>query len=191
VSEVGRAFVAVVPPPDVLDAVEDVTATLTGSIDGARRSRREQRHLTLQFLGNRVDLDAVAGALGSIAIACGEARLGGAGAFPSERRGRVLWLGLRDGVALLVQLAGAVNALLRPLGFEPEARPYHPHLTLARFKTPADLREVVGAIGEDAVGPTWTVDEVVLFRSNLRSTGAEYTPFARVPLARSSDRSRR
>jgi 2'-5' RNA ligase len=83
---------------------------------------------------------------------------------------------------LLQQLAAAVGALLTPLGHEPEARAFHPHLTLARCKTPADLRPVVAALGSDPVGPAWTVSEVVVFESRLRSAGAEYIPRARIPL---------
>jgi 2'-5' RNA ligase len=109
-------------------------------------------------------------------------QLGTAGAFPSERRGRVLWLGVSEGDALLAQLAAAVGALLAPVGHPPEARPYHAHLTLARLKAPADLRPVVAALGSTPVGRAWTAEEVVLFRSKPGRGGSEYTARARFPL---------
>jgi 2'-5' RNA ligase len=183
VTAVGRAFVAVVPSGEALDAVDALIAPLHDRIPGARWTTRDQWHVTLQFLGNRVDLDAVAGALGALAVTRGVARIGQGGAFPTERRGRVLWVGLIEGAELVTQLAAAVGALLQPLGHEPEQRPHHAHLTLARLKTPTDLREPVVALGTDAVGPGWPVEEVVLYESRLRRTGAEYTAFARVPLA--------
>ncbi len=179
--EVGRAFVAVVPPDDVLDAV-DAAASSIEVPSTARRTRRPQWHLTLQFLGNRVDFAAVAAALGPLAVRGGAVQLGAAGAFPTERRGRVLWLGVSEGDALLVQLAAAVGALLEPVGYPPEARPYHAHLTLARLKAPADLRPVVAALGSGPVGRAWTAEEVVLFRSKPGRGGSEYTPKARFPL---------
>jgi RNA 2',3'-cyclic 3'-phosphodiesterase len=179
--ELGRAFAAVVPPDDVLDAVGDAAATIEVP-STARRTTRPQWHLTLQFLGNRVDFAAVAGALEPLAVRGSAVQLGAAGAFPTERRGRVLWLGVSQGDALLVQLAAAVGALLEPVGFPAEARPYHAHLTLARLKAPADLRPVVAALGSGPVGRAWTAEEVVLFQSRTGRGGAEYTARGRFPL---------
>ena len=180
--QLGRGFLAVVPPDEVLDAV-DAAASGIELPSTARRMARPQWHLTLQFLGNRVDFDAVAGALGALAVGRGTVALGAAGAFPSERRGRILWLGVSEGEALLSQLAAAVGALLEPVGYQPEERPYHAHLTLARLKTPADLRPVVSELGSGPVGRRWTVDEVVLFQSKTHRTGAEYVARARFPLS--------
>ena len=180
-SEVGRAFVAAVPPDDVLDAVDAAVSGIELP-STARRTTRPQWHLTLQFLGNRVDFDAVAGALEALAVRRGDVCLGVAGAFPSERRGRVLWMGVSEGDALLSQLAASVGALLAPIGYPPDDRPYHAHLTLARLKAPTDLRPAVAALGPGPVGRPWTVEEVVLFQSKTGRTGAEYTARARFPL---------
>jgi RNA 2',3'-cyclic 3'-phosphodiesterase len=180
--EIGRGFLAVVPPDHVLDAV-GAAASGIELPSTAGRMTRPQWHLTLQFLGNRVDFDAVAGALDALAVRPGTVSVGGAGAFPSERRGRVLWLGVDEGQALLSQLAAAVGALLEPVGYPPEERPYHAHLTLARLKAPADLRPVVADLGSGTVGRPWTVEEVVLFQSKTRRTGAEYVARARFPLS--------
>src|SRR5262249_43931225 len=140
VTTVGRAFVAVVPPPEALDAVDAVVGTVREGLSAARWATRDQWHITLQFLGNRADLDATADALRAVAVASGTARLGTAGAFPKDRRARVVWLGLVEGIEHVTQLAASVGALLRPLGHDPEARPFHPHLTLARLKTPTEVR---------------------------------------------------
>ena len=179
--ELGRAFLAVVPPVDVLDAVGSAAATIDVP-STARRTTRPQWHLTLQFLGNRVDFAAVADALEPLAVRGSAVRIGSAGAFPTERRGRVLWLGVNQGAELLVQLVAAVGALLEPVGYPPEARPYHAHLTLARLKAPADLRPVVAALGSGPVGRAWMAEEVVLFQSKTGGGGAVYTPRARFPL---------
>lgn len=175
-----RAFVAVVPPPAVLDAVADALGH--PEIPGARLTRREQWHLTLQFLGNRVDVDAVAGALGSLAADPGTVQLGGFGAFPSERRGRVLWLGVATGGPFLAQLVAAVGARLGPLDHRPEDREYNPHLTLARCKVPTDLQGTVGALPSGPVGAEWTAAEVVVFESTTHPSGAEHAERARFAL---------
>jgi len=178
----GRGFVAVVPPPAVLDEVAAHSAAL--DLPGtARRMVRAQWHLTLHFLGNRVDFDAFGAALGALAVRPGGIQFGGAGAFPSARRARLLWLGVTEGGEYLAQLHTAVGALFAPLGHEPEPRRYHAHLTLARLESPTDARPVVAALGSGPVGEPWTADAVVLFQSRTLSTGAEYEERARVTLA--------
>jgi 2'-5' RNA ligase len=172
--------VAVVPPKEVLDAVGDVVGRL--DVPGARLARRDQWHLTLQFLGNRAELDRVASALGDLALRPASVRLGDFGGFPTERRGRVLWLGLVEGGPFLSQLAAAVGALLGPLGYPPEERDFHPHLTLARWKSPTDLRGTVATLERGPVGAAWTVEEVVLFESTTLATGAQHTERGRFRL---------
>jgi 2'-5' RNA ligase len=186
VTSLGRAFVAVVPPREVLDAV---ARAVDGVRDGApvalRWMRREQWHLTLQFLGPVGDAEALAGSLAASVGACPGAvvRLGVAGAFPSPARAGVLWIGLTEGVARLVAIAAAVEAGTAPLSFAPEPRAYHPHLTVARSARPHDLRPLVGALGAEPVGPRWAVDAAVLLESDTRPGGAVYTEVARLPLA--------
>jgi RNA 2',3'-cyclic 3'-phosphodiesterase len=177
---VTRAFVAVRLPAPVLDAVAGRVSGL--EVPRGRITTRDQWHLTLQFLGNEADVDAVVGALVDLGGRGGRARLGAAGAFPNERRARVLWLGLVEGNALLARLALAVNARLAPLGYEAEARPYRAHVTLFRSPRPTDLRGAVAALGPAAVGPAWDVTELTVYETELRPDGARYVERARVAL---------
>ena len=172
-----RAFVAVRVPESVLDAVDERLADL--AVPG-RRTTRAQWHLTLQFLGDGADIDEVAAALEGIAGAPGQARVGGAGAFPDARRALVLWLGLAEGSALLARLAEAVGERLAPLGYEVDPRPFQPHLTLARLRAPTDVRLTITAFGDIAIGPGWEVDALTVYESRLRSDGAEYAERATI-----------
>ena len=175
-----RAFVAVSLPATVLDAVEERAERV--ALPG-RRTTRDQWHLTLQFLGNRADTDAIAAALAGIDVAPGDVRIGGAGAFPRAARGTVLWLGVAEGGAWLSQLADGVMTRTEPLGHERDTRAYRPHLTLARCRTPTDLREIVATLGDVPVGPAWRVDAITLFESRTQRDGARYTPLAEIALA--------
>ncbi len=180
-----RAFVAVQPPPNALDAIAERTAVV--QMTPGRRTTRAQWHITLQFLGDYVDLATVVAALGAEPIrlgGSGELRLGGAATFDAPQRARILMLGLQAGAEWLGALAAAVEARIGPLGYtrHADAPGFVPHLTLCRYKKPVDLRAACAAIGPDPVGAAWRVDEVLLVESELRSDGARHTVRARFPI---------
>ncbi len=185
-----RGFVAVVPPRRVLDAVREVSDTAQHratdfalpALRGARFTRRAQWHLTLQFLGNRTDLDAVTGALEAVSTVPFAVALGGLGGFPSTRGAGVLWVGVTEGRDRLGALAAAVGDAVAPFGHTAEFTPYRPHLTLARLARRADLRPAVEEFGDRAVGAAWKVTRMVLFESVTHPSGAQYRAHARIPL---------
>jgi 2'-5' RNA ligase len=189
VSSLGRAFVAVVPPDPVLDAIEARIAPMRVAHGGLRWSRREQWHLTLRFLGAVPDVDAlvdtVRDALAGVPTV-GALQLGGAGAFPNVRRASVVWFGVRSGADALGGVASAVESASVAAGFVPEPRPFAAHLTVARVPRPRDVTAVLDAldaVDAEAVGAAWAVDDVVLVSSDTRPTGAVYEEIARIRLA--------
>lgn len=185
--QIARAFVAVVPPAPVLDAVGRMVAAVGPAPPGWRWAPREQWHLTLQFLGRVADADAVVAAVGRAASSnqAFGARLGGAGAFPSARRAGVAWTGVVEGAEALSSLAGRVADELEALGYEREQARFHPHLTVARARgrERRDARPLVDGLDVPVLGEPFAVDEVVLFESRTRPSGAEYMARARFPLA--------
>ena len=176
---VTRAFVAVRIPDVVLDAVDRRVAEL--SVPG-RRTTREQLHLTLQFLGDHSDVDAVVASLDGIEAPRGRARLGGAGAFPDAKRAQVFWLGLAEGAGVLARIASAVAERTAVLGHEADTRPFRPHLTLARCRDATDLRPAIAAVGDDPVGPAWDVDAITVYESERLADGARYIERAQILL---------
>jgi len=187
-----RAFVAIVPPHDVLDAVSKCswramhrpTELALPRLLGPRWTTREHWHLTLQFLGNGVDLDAAAAALAAVRGDSAHVRLGGLGGFPSERRATVVWLGVVEGARELSALAAIVKEATAPVvGVKDAAgREYHPHLTLTRLARPADLRAAARGAGRAAIGPRWVAGGLTLFESVTAPGGARYRVHAHVAL---------
>jgi len=176
--------VAVRPPDDVLDAVAAAMQPARSVQVGLRWAPREQWHVTLQFLG---PLARLAPVVDGLAAAVGDRsafslRLGGAGAFPKPGRARVVWIGAASGGNSLVALAGAVAGALGPVGYEAEAKPFHPHLTVARLKVPGDVGAVLGALGSEGVGEAFTCSEIVLYESRLSPQGSTYSVLERFPL---------
>jgi 2'-5' RNA ligase len=139
--------------------------------------RPEHMHLTLVFAGDiaveraerieRIMRQEVA--LPSFLL-----ELGGHGVFPSQGAPRILWLGVRRGseavIALQHEIALRLNAIDVPL----ERRPFHPHLTLARWRAggrsprPRDIPSSNAAIAEVHVA------QVALVESRLSSEGPTY-----------------
>ncbi len=145
--------------------------------------RPEAIHLTLKFLGNveETGLPTITAAMEQ-AVA-GRKRLslhvGEGGAFPHVRAPRVLWLGLAGQVEELVGLAGALEAALQVHGFQPEPRPFQPHLTLARIKEGSrrlgPALERIGPLAQSGTLGTLTVGSLSLMKSDLHPSGAVYT----------------
>lgn len=137
---IGRVFAAVVPPTEVVVALD---AAVSGLALPGRRVPPPNWHITLRFVGH---VDAVTyerwlGALSRIPPFSVEVRLHGLGAFPNPRRATVLWAGVQT--AELADLAAQVEEAAQSAGIAPEERPFRPHLTLARVRPPADARALV------------------------------------------------
>ncbi|TDC45112.1 RNA 2',3'-cyclic phosphodiesterase [Actinomadura sp. KC345] len=173
-----RLFVALVPPPDILDELEEAVLPHAGAIPELRWVRRDLLHVTLTFLGD-VDDRTLDRLLPRLERAVGRHErmslsLAGAGAFPgSGAHARVLWTGLfgdRRGVA---RLAASTTAAGRRVGTLPDKhRTFRPHLTLARSRKPVDVRPLIESLSAFA-GAAWTSDSVHLMRSHL--PGKDYS----------------
>ena len=176
-----RAFVALPLPDGVHREVAALIPRLTPSLPGLRFVRDDSVHVTLRFLGwTRSDtLARLEAPLAAAAAACPpfEMAIRGLGMFPDRGGPRVLWLGLHlPSPALVLQLACEDAAVAA--GFEPEARAFHPHLTLGRWRD----RVRRPALPPVDLGSA-RVSELVLYRSDIRPAGSVYAPLAVFPLA--------
>jgi 2'-5' RNA ligase len=183
-----RLFVAIAPPPAVLDELDALVEPLRASRLDLRWTSREAWHVTLAFLG-QVDEAAAARLLPRLERAAGrrqQVRLAfaGAGAFPGATRANVLWSGLSGDRRALARLAESVAAGGPPPGAPPPAQspPGPPPPTLARCRMPADVTGLVAAL-DGYQGQPWTADRVHLVRSRLGATEhPRYTSLASWPL---------
>lgn len=178
-----RLFIAFDVPEDALDVVERAEAPLRELYPRGRWVPRQNRHVTLRFLGASWPrlVEWVREAIGAAAADAEpiRTRIAGLGAFPNGRRARVLWAGLEDPDGRLVRLAGLLDrALARE--FAPEKRAFTPHLTLARFQPPVALEELDAA---DAGSEPFVVDHIALYRSHLRRPAPVYEPLGSFPLS--------
>lgn len=178
-----RLFVAVEIPDAAKDALERAIAPWLPALPEARWVPRQNWHVTLKFLGRTWPrlLDWVSGRIADVAVEAPPFRtaLAGLGSFPSRTRGRVLWAGLEDDRGDLARIAVGLDAALQA-EFEPERRPFHPHLTVARNDPP--LRVPPAFAETEVASDAWEVDHVVLFRSHLQRPAPRYEPVSRFPI---------
>jgi 2'-5' RNA ligase len=162
---------------------------LSGLSDDLRWSRPESRHLTLQFLGNVEESQ----------LACLLARLAEVRSPPVPVRMQDVGFFHHASIFLvrvsptpeLLTLEKRVTAATRPCGFEPENRPYTPHITLARSKgrhrgrALAPVRNAMKRAkspGENEIACSFTAEEFLLYESIPGPQGSRYEVRARFPL---------
>lgn len=179
-----RSFIALALPEDLKGVLLGMQEELGRSGARVRWAAAETLHLTLKFLGDveRSRLVEVARAVEEVAgeRSSVEVELAGLGWFPPRGRPRVIWAGLGAGRDWVVELAQAVERALEPLGFRPEARRFHPHVTLGRVRGAERLEaltEAVRAAGERRFG-AFEADRVLTFESELRPEGPLHTVVA-------------
>lgn len=188
----GRLFFAVPLPEAVLDELAAARARFEGA--GALALRwvpADRMHLTLRFLGETpLNLtEPLRAAMSETAASTPplELTLARWGTFGGGRP-RVLWVGMDGDVAGLQTLAEALAGALAPLGFEPDDRPFRPHLTLARVRERADRaeREALAAAVESIAPPRRLpvpIREIRLIRSHLGRGAPRYEDLGRALLA--------
>jgi RNA 2',3'-cyclic 3'-phosphodiesterase len=154
-------------------------------------------HLTIKFLGNmdeqvidplRATLEQAIGSQSGVSVP-----LQRLGAFPRPQSPRVLWVGPSDNwekgteAMRIAETHGRIEQVCEGLGFLREAKPFSPHLTLARIK--AGERHVGVTLAQSGVLDrplslgALAVESVVLMKSELKPTGSVYTKLWSVRLS--------
>jgi RNA 2',3'-cyclic 3'-phosphodiesterase len=171
-----RCFVAVLLGEETRLALAEAASRFYGKNPSIRLVSKDNLHVTLQFLGEvppsivlslQSALQAAAGGVESFDV-----ELCGSGAFPSARRPRVVWVGIREGAAELSELARRVARELRPLGLIPD-KPFSPHITVARARGGGG-GPLGSSLPPDEILARQAVRSVHLMQSELSREGARY-----------------
>jgi 2'-5' RNA ligase len=180
-----RIFIALEIPAGIQAAITNSTASLKNALPRTlvRWVAPQNVHLTLKFLGDvsstavehlaeTVKIEASSHEMFSISV-------GGLGAFPTARRARVIWIGLKTPPALETLRSG-LEAAMTKMGYPPEERPFSPHLTIGRVRqnvSAEDLQSIRTSLEATKVGEfgTLLVETVHIFKSDLKPSGSVYT----------------
>lgn len=161
---------------------------LSGAAETLARRARDARvelrfvapanyHLTLRFLGQtRAEtIPAVCDALDRAVIDTPaiKVRTTRLGAFSSLEKARVVWAGVEEPQGQLAILARKIEEACVGIGFAPEPRAFHAHVTIARLREARPVRDVVLPLAEQMFGDT-RIDAITLFESETKSQGPLY-----------------
>lgn len=191
-TETMRTFIAIELSDEARSALLDLQNRLKSVLPPktVRWTAPANIHLTLHFLGEIPveQVEAIGQVVKSTALECPPftLKLAGMGCFPNTRRPRIVWAGVSGQTKPLLEMHRAVgDRLKRMIAFEPDSRPYAPHLTIGRVKNGLPRRHLTQlgetleqerlAVGELARLP---VAGISLIQSELKSGGAVYTPLA-------------
>jgi 2'-5' RNA ligase len=134
---VPKLFVAVDLPPQTTC---ELARLQPSSMVGIRLAEPGQMHLTLHFIGEAA-VDRMASALQVVSVQAFKVVFECVGKFRSSSGAVTLWAGVRRSDELLALHSAVADALVGQ-GFQPEARPYTPHVTLARCEPTVPTRVV-------------------------------------------------
>lgn len=172
-----RLFIAIPLNDDVREEIEKVVGILSENVEGVRWVRRQNWHVTVKFLG-KTPAEKVPGiidVLKNISVLLPlEMEIRDVGAFSSLGSARVVWVGAYDESRTVHKIYSEIEKGTKKLGFPVEKRGYNPHITIGRARK-KPVRLSVEMLESVHCNCRLTVNQVVLLKSELKRSGAEYS----------------
>ena len=169
-----RLFVAI----DLPESTRQLLANLDPHIRGVRWTDAAQMHLTLGFFGEvpeDVDLK-LREKLTAIQFGAFFLPVNDVGSFAARGAPKTVWIGVGKAHPYLFQIHKRVQEAALASGIEPELRPWHPHVTVARCRdvSAQTLRKFLQTNAEFDAGMI-RVDAFHLYSSKLTPAGPIHT----------------
>lgn len=182
---VKRIFVAVDLSEDVRRAIAEHVSHLKVAFPSApvRWEHAEKFHITMKFFGDtdETQLQRIKELVARAASTAPPFKLtvSGPGAF-RRRENAVLWIGVEESPGEAGRLTRIAHILE---GGSRERRRFHPHITIARIKKPAQARELIDAHNRsDLDAHEFLVDHLTIYESKLLPSGSVYSVISRQAL---------
>jgi 2'-5' RNA ligase len=142
-------------------------------------------HITINFLGDVEDerIPSLNEILSRVSQSHWgfDLKIDGVGAFPNNRAGRVIWMGVQNSIPLRQLQSDCKNAL-HEASFPTDEKDYRPHLTVARLRSPRQLTDILSPVENLELG-TLSVKQLTVYQSKLSGHFPIYTPLATFPLS--------
>lgn len=177
-----RAFIGIDLPASIREEIAGVQPALRAVPADISLVNPAIIHITLRFIGEvtEEEISSISAALQTIRFSPFPISIGSI-ELNSRSRPRVIWCSVED-QGKCAALHQEIEAVLSPLGYEPEARAFTPHATVGRIRgSHPSLVGVVDALNRDGFG-SCEVTEFRLKQSVLTARGPIYTDLCVVKL---------
>lgn len=176
-----RVFLGIPVPEELKKKISSVSREI--QMKGVKLVEPENLHWTVRFFGELEEssVSKVKETMDLVEAKKMEIELRGAGAFPSERFIKVVWIGVGEGREEFTNLLKEVNKKFSGMGKDSEVVP---HLTIGRVKAIRDkdrLARSINKIRNVIVGKMF-LENMVLYESTLTGSGPVYREIKRVGL---------
>jgi 2'-5' RNA ligase len=175
-----RTFIAFEVPPNARSALVALQEQFRSVDTDIRWTPKRNLHSTIRFLGDVEEsslqrlnaiLDEVAAGVRQFPVIFREA-----GVYPGRRNPRVLWVGCSEVDGSLAAFKSRLDRALTVIGFEEEARPYSPHVTLGRISSKKKIGHLLSLLENLTFEPTTaSINGIVVLKSVLSPLGADYS----------------
>jgi len=184
-----RTFIGVKASERVTRNVASVVRRLEATCDNYRWVEPENLHVTLNYVGDVVDIEApelckiVKKAIEPFSSF--DMSLHGVSGFASAVEPRVLWMGVDQGSDQLTEMFKALAEVLHHWGVNKERNEFLPHMTLGRLGRSGRWNDELLALVHKLRhhdGGFCHVKEVIVYSSFMEKRGPTYTPMATLKL---------
>lgn len=187
-----RTFIAIDFPDDILEKIAKIISFLRSQTPekALKWVDKDNLHMTLKFIGEiREDSLPDIQSLMTRALQGHDffkISIGRLGMYPNHNNPRVVWLGITAEETLFT-IQRKLDLTLQDAGIPSEKRAYSPHLTIARLRRDMDptatrlIGETLSQFKVDSPGSV-LVRQILLYQSQLTSSGPIYSPLLTFPL---------
>lgn len=183
-----RTFIAIPIPKNISLFLNKIQGEIRKNRVKASWARTASMHLTLRFIKDtaKEDVKHIIQAMKATAVICGPFTLSaaGVGVFPDIKKARVIWSGVRGQINHLQTVQITLEKHLGQAGVKSDNKSFSPHFTLGRFKDRKDSKALVNIIQNFELyeSDPCLIKSMVLFKSDLKQSGAVHTPLFEVEL---------
>lgn len=174
--EMIRSFIAVEIPEQVRSDITRMVNKFARQDFSVKWVKHENLHITLLFLGD-IDNEFLRNSIKTLAdIALKEKSfemsLKKLGAFPNTHSPRVIWIGAETGKTELVSLQEKIETAFTGIGYKPEPKKFHSHLTIGRVRERISIADKIFATEYESL--VFKIESLVLYKSTLTPLGPIY-----------------
>ncbi len=168
-----RAFIAVEVPKEIAERIAVLQSELPA--DSIKPVPAEKMHLTLKFLENISEQDAIAikKIIAEIQPAPFAVSCAGVGVFPTPNYVRVVWTGA-DSDGKLESIANTLDSRLQEIGIKKDEPGFSSHITVARVRKKVNLSDFLSRHKDDVFGE-FVAREIKLKKSKITPSGPIYS----------------